>query len=301
MKLDGKKLSAIVYEDLERRVRKLKLKGIIPHLAVVLVGNDPASEAYVHQKKKNGEQIGCLVSVHVYPESVSQRELIIRIKELNRKKDVHGIIVQRPLPNHLDELEVDEATDPEKDVDGFLEESPFKEPIALAVDKLLKEALKEIAAKPQHIDQISLNLGQYASIDHYIQAEYKAWIQQKKVVVLGKGKTGGTPIINYLTSLNVKPEIIDSKTLHPESITKDADIIISTVGKPHMIKKDMIKKGVILIAIGMHRGNDGTLQGDYDEEEIADVAECYTPVPGGVGPVNVAMLLTNLVIAAEKE
>lgn len=263
------------------------------------MGDDPASESYVAQKKKKGEALGAVVDVLVFPKNVSQRELVVRIQELNRNPKVHGIIVQRPLPNHVEEQVIDEAVSPEKDVDGFLEESPFQEPITLAVDALLKEALKEIAAMPHHKDQISLNIADYAGIDDYIKNEYKAWIQQKKVIVIGKGKTGGTPIINYFHSLNVIPEVIDSKTPNPSEITKQADIIITTVGKPNVLSKDAIKKGVILIAIGMHRGKDGKLHGDYEENDIEGIADVYTGVPGGVGPVNVAMLLSNLIEAAK--
>lgn len=300
MKLDGSVLSQRIYEGLEERVKKLQRRGVTPHLAVLLAGNDPASEAYVHQKKKKGEQIGCQVDIIAYPQGVTQRELINRIKELNRKPQVHGIIVQRPLPEHISEEEIDEVTDPQKDVDGFQKESPYKEPIALAVDALLKEALKEIAGQPHHPDQISLNIQDYANIDDYIRTEYKSWIQQKNVVVIGKGKTGGAPIIKYFWSINVEPNIVDSKTQNPKEIAKQADIIVTTVGKPNVLTSDMIKKGAILIAIGMYRGEDGHLHGDYDEDDVTGIAGLYTPVPGGVGPVNVAMLLSNLITSAEK-
>ena len=299
MKLDGKNLAARIYESLGQRVRKLQRKGITPHLAVLLVGNDPASEAYVHQKKKRGEQLGCIVDVIGLTESTSERELVVRLGQLSRDPKVHGIIVQRPLPKHINEQVVDEAVVPDKDVDGFHPESPFREPIALAVDGVLKEALKKIAEQPHHPDQISLNITDYANIDHYILSEYKAWVQQKKVVVIGKGKTGGQPIIEYFQTLNVAPEIIDSRTPDPKEILRNADIIVTTVGKSHILKPDMIKKGVILIAIGMHKGEDGKLHADFDEEEMEGTAGFYTPVPGGVGPVNVAMLLSNLTDAAE--
>ena len=299
MKLDGKKLSARIYENLEHRVAKLRRKNLVPHLAVLLIGNDPASEAYVHQKKKRGEEIGCRVDVIGLPEQTSERELVALLGQLSRDPKVHGIIVQRPLPEHINEQKIDKAVVPEKDVDGFHPESPYQEPISLAVDGLLKEALKEIAAQPNHPDQISLNISDYANIDHYIQSEYKAWVQQKKVVVVGKGKTGGQPIIEYLKSLNVEPEIIDSKTPNPSEITKNADVIVSTVGKPGILRPDMIKNGAILIAIGMHKEEDGKLHADFDEEEMEGTVGFYTPVPGGVGPVNVAMLLSNLITAVE--
>lgn len=299
MKLLGTQIAARIYESLEKRVSQLQRKNVQPHLAVLLVGGDPASEAYVFQKKKRGEEIGATVDVLVFPKNVSEREIVVRIKELNRNPKVHGIIVQRPLPNQINEEAIDEAVVPEKDIDGFLKESPYQEPISLAVDALLKEALKEVAAKPHHQDQISLNIQDYANLDDYIQSEYKAWIQQKNVVVLGKGKTGGTPIIHYFKSLNVTPTVIDSKTPNAAALTRQADIIVSTVGKPNVLTKDMIKKGSVLIAIGMYKGDDGKLHGDYDEKDVEGIAEVYTAVPGGVGPVNVAMLLANLIMASE--
>jgi methylenetetrahydrofolate dehydrogenase (NADP+) / methenyltetrahydrofolate cyclohydrolase len=306
MRIDGREIATKIYQSLGDRVEKLQRHNITPHLAVILIGNDPASESYVFMKKKRGEEIGCIVDIITYPDSVTEREVINRIKELNRNDNVHGIIVQRPVPTHIDQAALDEAVIPEKDVDGFNEESDFREPIALAVE----EILKDVFVKEQRIggegqgtstptSDISRNISEYASVDEFINKEYPIWLSTKKVCVLGKGKTGGTPTIKYFKNLNIEPEIVDSKTTSPDEITRNADIIVATVGKKDVLKKDAIKKGSILIAIGMHKGADGKLHADYDEEEVAEVAGFYTPVPGGVGPVNVAMLLENVITSTE--
>lgn len=307
MKISGKDIANSLYQSLTKRVEKLKNRHITPHLAVILIGNDPASESYVFMKKKRGEEIGCTVDIITYPESVSEREVINRIKELNRKSDIHGIIVQRPIPGHILQDAIDEAVIPEKDVDGFNPESEFQEPIALAVEEILKDVFvkeQQIGGEGQNSSptsgtNISRNISEYASVDEFIEKEYPIWLSTKKVTILGKGKTGGTPIIKYFQNLGIKPEIIDSKTPHPDAITKESDIIVATVGKRNVLRANAIKKGAILIAIGMHKEEDGKLHADYEEEEIDQVAGFYTPVPGGVGPVNVAMLLSNLINSAE--
>lgn len=304
MRIDGKDIAGKIYQSLQGKVEKLQHQGITPHLAVILIGNDPASESYVFMKKRKGEELGCIVDIITYPISTTEREIINRIKELNRAKDVHGIIVQRPIPDHISQTTIDEAVNPEKDVDGFAPESKFQEPIALAVEEILKDVfVKEekiggVGQKSGGGDHsISRNISEYASVDQFIEKEYPIWLSTKKVVVIGKGKTGGAPIIKYFRGLEIEPEVIDSKTQNPDEITKNADIIVSTVGKKEVLKPNTIEKGAILIAIGMHKGQDGKLHADYEEEQIHPIAGFYTPVPGGVGPVNVAMLLSNLVIA----
>jgi len=309
MKISGTDIAIHIYQTLKIRVGHLASQKIPPHLAVILIGNDPASESYVSMKKKRGEEIGCKVSILTYPESVSEREIVNRIKELNRTKSVHGIIVQRPIPNTISQSTIDEAVAPEKDVDGFAPDSEFQEPIALAVEEILKdifvkeERIGEEAKNtsvPNITRPISRNISEYASVAEFIIKEYPMWLSTKKVVVMGKGKTGGAPIIKYFKNLNIEPSIIDSKTQIPDELTKNADIIVSTIGKKAILKPSTIKKGSILIAIGMHKGEDNKLHADYEEELVAPIAGFYTPVPGGVGPVNVAMLLSNLILAAEK-
>lgn len=283
MKLSGREISEKLYGELKTRVEKLKKKNITPHLVVILVGENPASIAYVTQKQKKGEEIGAKVTILQYPTKVTTEELIEKVNLLNGDPYVHGILIQRPLPKHIDVEKLELITDPEKDTDGFHPESPYVLPLPLAVIKILEETYLKINQKTK--------LGTAAFIQ---------WLQEKNIVIMGKGPTGGGPIITYLKNISVYPQVIDSKTKSPEKLMKKADIIISAVGKENAVKKEDIKKGVILISVGINRGENNKLHGDYDVETIKDIASYYTPTPGGVGPVNVAMLWENLLAATEK-
>lgn len=265
MKINGKQISEQILKDLKKRVGKLAKKNITPCLAIILIGNDPASKMYVKQKILTAEKIGIKTSLFQYPSSVSMEDLFEHLNDLNHLSTVHGIIVQQPLPPHLSLDNITNAIDPKKDVDGFHAQSKFQPPISLTVLEILK----------------------------FVP------LKNKKIVVVGKGKTGGKPIIKTFKEMGINPIVIDSKTENPENLTKNSDIIISAVGEPNIIKPDMIKKGIILISIGLQKGSDGKLHGDYEEDEIKNIASFYTPTPGGVGPVNVAMLLENLVVSAE--
>ncbi|HZE86906.1 MAG TPA: bifunctional 5,10-methylenetetrahydrofolate dehydrogenase/5,10-methenyltetrahydrofolate cyclohydrolase [Methylomirabilota bacterium] len=280
MKLIGKDIAEKIYVNLRKRVGELKKKNIIPHLVVILVGENPASMAYVLQKQKNGEEIGAKVTVLRYNESVTTEELSEKIKLLNDDPFVHGILIQRPLPTHIDIGKLELLTNPEKDIDGFHPNSPYTLPLPLAVVKILEEVY---ALKTK---------GRMA-------AGFVNWLQAQNIVVTGKGPTGGGPIITYLKTLNITPHIIDSKTPKPQGLLNHADIIIAAVGRENMIKPEMLKKGVILIGVGILRGKDGKLHGDYNEEDVQKIASYFTPTPGGVGPVNVAMLIDNLLTATD--
>lgn len=271
MKIVGKEIANKIFTDLKRRVKKLKKKNVIPRLAVILVGADPSSVLYVNQKEIKGKRIGTKITVKNTQANITQSKLLSTIKQLNNNNNIHGIIVQRPLPKNIDSKLIRLAIDPKKDVDGFHPHSKFQPPIALAVLRILKE----------------------------VSSLARSHLAKLKIVVIGKGQTGGKPIIEMLRKMRIEPQMIDSKTKNPSSITKKAGIIISAVGKPNVVKPEMLKKGLILIGIGLHRENDGKLHGDYDEEKIKNIASFYTPTPGGVGPLNVAMLLENLVTAAE--
>lgn len=262
MKIDGKQIAQKILDDLKIKIQKLNIK---PNLAIVLVGQDPASVAYVNQKKIKAELIGAKTTIESLPSGISQSDLLSTIQQYNNNNNIHGIIVQQPLPPQINIEKITQAIDPEKDVDGFHKNSEFSPPIAAAVLEILKET----------------NL------------------KSKNIVLIGKGETGGKLIIHAIRKMGINPTVIDSKTENPEDLIKTADIIISAVGKSNVITADMIKKGVILISIGMHKEKDGKLHGDYEEEKIKDIASFYTPTPGGVGPVNVAMLLKNLVRAAQ--
>jgi len=284
MRIDGKKIAKEVFKSLKDRIRKLKESNVTPHLVVILIGNDPASISYVNQKEIKGKIIGAKISVRNLSSDISGPKLLTIIKQLNNDNNVHGIIIQRPLPKNIDNNKVSIAVDPEKDVDGFHPNSKFRPPIALAVLRILEEVFSSLARS--HLARL--------------QGETLiSWLRSKKIVVIGKGDTGGKPVIDMLKKMNIKPSIIDSKAPNPQNLTKKADIIISAVGKPNVIEPRIIKKNSILISIGLSKGKDGKLHGDYNEEKIKNIASFYTPTPGGVGPLNVAMLLENLVKAAE--
>lgn len=288
MILDGRTIANHILQSLTIRVHALEEKyDVQPHLAVVTVGENPATLSYIEQKKKKAQEIGALVSVYKNPSNVTQEELQNIINFLQEQGGIHGIILQLPIPAHLDETQLINSIHSQKDVDGFVPNSPYIIPIAAAIFKLLEvPMMKE-----------TIQTGE----------SYNEWLRSKNIVVMGKGKTGGAPIIAELEKRGVKPRVVDSQTVNPEQITLNADIIICAVGKRGVLTKDMIKKappdgetGVILLNVGMTIGDDEKFVGDYDEEEIAPIASWYTPTPGGVGPVNVACLMENLVIAAEK-
>jgi methylenetetrahydrofolate dehydrogenase (NADP+)/methenyltetrahydrofolate cyclohydrolase len=287
MVIDGRALAQTILEELRKRVETLQeQKGIIPHLGIIRVGDDPATTSYVNQKERMGKRIGGLVSTYNYPQAVTQKELLESIHFLQTKGEIHGLIVQLPLPQHLPEETLIQAILPEKDVDGFLKNSPFVMPIAAAVMRILQE----IHILEQGRQDFSREL-----------SEFKAWLGTQKIVVMGKGKTGGKPIIDLFHTLHIAPLIIDSKTNNIAEITRSADILICAVGnRGTIITEGMIKNDAILIGIGMHLGADGKLHGDYEIDDIKDKAAYYTPIPGGVGPVNAAMLLVNVVQAAEQ-
>jgi len=261
MKIDGKALADEILTNLTNEVKKLY---IMPTLAVILVGDNPESLSYIRQKQKATEKIGGRFIFEKLPKTALPKEVAARVEMYNRDPSVHGLIVQRPLPAHFD-LSINESVDPKKDVDGFVTNSPFDVPIAMAVFTILN-----------HIG---------------------ITIKNKKVVIVGRGETAGKPIAAALAKQQCATSIITSKTPNPIEITKAADIIISCVGKRGIITADAVKPGVILISVGLTRGEDGKLHGDYEEEDIENIASFYTPTPGGVGPLNIASLMQNLVKA----
>lgn len=281
MRLNGRDIADKLYEELKQRIKNLKKKNIIPHLVVILVGENPASIAYVTQKQKKGEEIGAKVTVLSYPTTVTTDELLEKVNLLNSDPFVNGILIQRPLPEHIAVEKLVLATDPQKDIDGFHPDSPYILPLPLAVVKILEEIYSQNKQKGK--------------------PEFIHWLQSQNIILIGKGPTGGGPIISYFKKLNIIPQVIDSKTKEPKKVMKNADIIISAVGKENTVKEENLKKGVILISVGINRGTNNKLHGDYEEENIKDIASVYTPTPGGVGPVNVAMLWENLLTATEKQ
>jgi methylenetetrahydrofolate dehydrogenase (NADP+) / methenyltetrahydrofolate cyclohydrolase len=267
MKIDGKQIAQGILEDLKIKIEKEAKK---PHLAIVSVGNDPASISYVKQKQLRAEEIGAKTTLIKLDSRIDENELVAVIEKLNNNNDINGIIVQKPLPEQIDNRVIDLRINPKKDIDAFNPESKFVFPIGLAILEVLKKIYKNLEN-----------------------------LKNKKIVILGKGETGGKPIRETLERTGVDPIIIDSKTVSPKQIINTADIIISAVGKKNIIKSSMLKNGVALIGAGQHRENDGEFHGDYEEEEIKNITSFYTPTPGGIGPINVAMLLKNLFDATQ--
>ncbi len=277
MKIDGRELAEKIYDRLTQKVSELKKKGITPNVTVILVGDDPASVAFIKQKQKGAERIGATLTLIQFTPDIEQTELINKVDELNLDPLVHGIIVQQPLPNHINIREVEYEVTPEKDIDGFHPQTKFKVPLALAVLDVLGEIFNQINPKMAFID----------------------WLKSKNIVVIGKGNTGGGPTIQLLQENGVKPIVIDSKTENRGAVLKKADIIIPSVGKEGIVQPQDLKQGVILVGVGMYKNDEGKLKGDYIVTEIETIASFYTPVLGGVGPMNVACLMENLVKAAQ--
>jgi methylenetetrahydrofolate dehydrogenase (NADP+) / methenyltetrahydrofolate cyclohydrolase len=309
VRLSGKDIAEKVYQTLQGRVANLQQQHITPHLVVFLIGENPASVAYVRQKKLKGQEIGCLVTVINLPESVTTQLLEDRVRELNDDPKVHGILIQRPVPDHVDINKLELLTSPDKDIDGFHPNSPYTFPIPMAVMKILEEVY-ELQTEKRGVTGVE-GLPDARNSDDYRKStsgrnswqnpELLNWLNSKKIVILGKGPTGGGPIIKEFTKRSITHSVIDSKTPNREALLKSADIIISAVGRENIIKAGDLKQGVILIGVGILRGADGKLHGDYNEEEIDSIAGYYTTTPGGVGPVNVAMLFENVLTATEKQ
>lgn len=267
MKLDGKQLASELLSRLKQQVDDLKLRGVIPSLAVVLIGNDESSLMYIKQKKLKAEEIGAETIVHTFAPNVSREEIETLVKKLDADPKIHGIIIQRPAPENLKVDEIEEFISPSKEVDGFGERPLYPVPVAEAVYRLIKKPLGNQS------------------------------IENKKVTVLGKGQTAGMPIINYLRQKGIEPTIIDSKTLDPQNIIRNSDIVISAVGAENLVNPKIMKKDSILIGVGLHKNDEGKLRGDFSNEEAEDAGIYYSPTPGGVGPLNVACLMENLVNA----
>lgn len=310
MRIDGKEIAAKIFEELATQVEELKKQSINPHVAIILVGEDESSKTYVRQKELKAQKIGVETTIKHFPKHISQKDLLSTIQQLNNEKTIHGIIVQRPLPNHINEKILDEAVLPQKDIDSFHSNSPYQMPLAAAVIKILEEVYSLKKSEEQEsrswTSQDDVILGSPAqrndsriSTENSLSLPFTNWLAKQNIVVIGKGKTGGGPTIDLLKHMGINPSVIDSKTQNREELLKNADIVISAVGKPHVIKGSDLNPGVILVGVGMHRNDEGKLQGDYNEENIKDIASSYTPIPGGIGPVNVAMLLKNLIQAVK--
>lgn len=272
--IDGKKIGAEIRGELAEKVRRLKAKGITPGLAVILVGDDPASTVYVRNKERGCQEIGVYSEIHRRPANISQGELLSLIGKLNVDRNIHGILVQLPLPKGLDEELVMKRIRPEKDVDGF-------HPVNAG--KLLAGQDTLLPCTPHGCMVLLERSG--------------VPIAGAEAVVLGRSNIVGKPAALLLMQRNATVTICHSKTANLAEITRRADIIVAAVGRPGTLTGDMIKEGVAVIDVGINRVGD-RLVGDVDFESVAPKAGWITPVPGGVGPMTITMLLANTVQAA---
>ena len=274
--LDGKKISAEIRLSIKEEVKRLAERKINPTLAVVLVGEDPASKVYVGQKEKACEEVGMTSRKYTLSAGAKQEELLSLVKNLNEDKEVHGILVQFPLPGQLSETAVLAAMNPEKDVDGFH---------ALNVGRLFSGLPCFESCTPKGVMTLIESTG--------------IPIEGKNAVVIGRSNIVGKPVAAMLLARSATVTITHSKTKNLPEIVKQADIVVAAIGKPRFVTGDMIKEGAIVIDVGINRLPEG-LVGDVDYEAAAEKASWITPVPGGVGPMTIAMLLQNTLKAAMK-
>lgn len=273
--IDGKKISAEVREELKAEVAKLKEKGLTPGLAVVLVGENPASQIYVRNKTKACEEVGIKSFQHTLPGDIKEEELLSLIRELNAAKDVHGILVQLPLPSRMDSEAVLDLISPSKDVDGF---HPYNMGRLMIGNALLQPCT------PYGIMRLLDSTGVDAS--------------GKNAVIIGRSNIVGKPMAMMLLKRNATVTICHSKTKDLPEKVREADILVAAIGRDRFVKGDWIKEGAVVIDVGMNRAPDGKLTGDVDFDAASLKASHITPVPGGVGPMTIAMLLKNTVAAA---
>lgn len=277
--IDGKKISEQIREELAKKVNSFKLKtNRMPGLAVILVGNDPASKIYVANKIKGCEAVGIKSFSVQLPEDISEIDLARHIKLLNKDNNVDGILLQLPLPKHLNEAAITALIDNEKDVDGFS---------AKNLGNLLLGKECFISCTPKGI----IELLKRSKID----------IDGKNVVIVGRSNIVGKPLFHLLLQENATVTICHSHTNNIKCYTKKADIVVAAVGKAGFLKADMIKKDAVVIDVGINRNEDGKVVGDVAFDEVKEVASYITPVPGGVGPMTITMLLSNTVDSALKK
>jgi len=284
MIIDGKKLANSILDQLKIEAEELKHKDIFPKLAVVQIGDNPASNSYIKQKQKAADEVGIILELIKKNEDFSEKELNSLIDKLNFDPEIQGIIIQRPLPAFLNNLLILNKINPKKDVDGFVPNSEFEVPVAKAVFKILEKIY------------ILIQTADNSNIGNIWE-----WIKEKNIAVVGRGETAGEPIANYFRKQNCATSVITTQTKNPTIILSKADIIISCVGKKQIVNACNIKKGVILISVGIWRDQEGKLHGDYEDDEIVEIASFYTPTPGGVGPVNVACLMKNVILSSESK
>jgi methylenetetrahydrofolate dehydrogenase (NADP+) / methenyltetrahydrofolate cyclohydrolase len=275
--IDGKALAAQVRAEVKSKVAALAQRGIRPGLAVVLAGDDPASKVYVRNKTRACEEVGLRSQQIDYPATVTQEELMACIRKLNADPAVHGILVQLPLPKHIDAARVLQAVSPEKDADGFHTES---------MGALVAGTPRFVPCTPAGV----MRMLEHAQVP----------LAGRRAVVVGRSNIVGKPVSLLLLQKDATVTICHSKTRDLEALAAQADILVAAIGRPKLVTARMVKPGACVIDVGINRMPDGSLAGDVDYAAVKDVAGWITPVPGGVGPMTIAMLLENCLLAAQK-
>ena len=278
VKIDGKAVAAKVRGEIAEEVAALKKQGVQTGMAVVLVGEDPASKIYVRNKGKACAETGIYSEEHVLPENTTQEELLALIEKLNADPKINGILVQSPLPKHLNEALIVEHIDPKKDVDAFHAEN---------VGRIMIGDFAFLPCTPAGIIELICSTG--------------VTIDGKNCVVIGRSNIVGKPMLHLLLGKNATVTICHSHTKDLPAITREADILVAAVGRPKFVTADMVKPGATVIDVGINRIAPKKLVGDVDFESVKEVAGAITPVPGGVGLLTVAMLMENVVRAAEMQ
>ena len=274
--IDGKAVSAAVRESVRLETQELKKQGVTPGLAVIIVGDDPASQVYVRNKEKACAEVGFYSEKFALPAETTQQELNALVQELNARKDINGILCQLPLPGHLDDKEVINLIDPIKDVDAF-------HPVN--VGAIMIGDYHFLPCTPAGIMELLHSTG--------------IEIAGKKAVVIGRSNIVGKPMAMLLLHADATVEITHSKTANLKEITKEADILVAAVGRAKFVTADMVKEGAVVIDVGMNRDENGKLCGDVDFDSVAEKCSFITPVPGGVGPMTISMLMQNTLTAAK--
>ena len=274
--IDGKKVSAEVKEQVRLETLELAKKGIKPGLAVIIVGDDPASRVYVNNKKKACEAVGFLSREYALPATTTQEELLSLVEELNNDKEINGILCQLPLPKGLDEKAVIEAISPLKDVDAFH---------AINVGTIMIGDYDFLPCTPAGVMEMLHS--------------YKIPVEGKNCVVIGRSNIVGKPMAMLLLHENGTVTVTHSRTKNLADVTREADILVAAIGKPKFVTADMVKEGAVVIDVGMDRDENGKLCGDVDFENVKDKCSAITPVPGGVGPMTIAVLMKNTLKACK--
>jgi len=275
--IDGKKMSEEIMEVLKSRVLKLKKKSIIPTLAIVMVGDNASSKIYIRNKQNACKEVGISSNLYEFPENMKEEKLISLIQQLNNDKKIHGIIVQLPLPKHIEEKKILSLISPEKDVDGL---SPVN------IGNLLIGNERIAPCTPKGIIKMLEKM--------------KIPVEKKNVVIINNSNVVGKPLAMMLTNRFATVTLCHVKTKYLKEHTKKAEILITATGVSGLIKKDMVKEGTVIIDAGIAY-KDGKVYGDVDFENVKDIASYITPVPGGVGPMTVVMVLENTLILAENK